>query len=66
MSVQFWVLVVLHNLYWQRHCVPDSIHFRRHKQNSSICVVTCGAIAEKMAALYGWTIFITRQFWLKG
>jgi hypothetical protein len=27
--------------------VPDSIHFRRHKQNSSNCVVTCGAIAEK-------------------
>jgi len=39
--------VVLYNLYWQRHTVPDSIHFRRHKQNSSNCVDTCGAIAEK-------------------
>src|SRR5215468_4536576 len=28
----------------QRHCVPDSIRFRRHKQNSGNCVVTCGAI----------------------
>jgi len=38
--------VVLYNLYWQRYCVPDSIHFRRQNQNRSNCVVTCGATAE--------------------
>jgi len=38
---------ILYNLYWQRHCVPDSIHFMQHKQNSSNCVVTCEAIAGK-------------------
>ena len=44
--------MVIYNLYWQRHCVPDSIHFRRHKQNSSNCVVTCGAVAEKGPTLW--------------
>ena len=45
MWVLFGILVVLYNLYWQIHCVPDSIHFSRHKQNSSNCVVNCGTIA---------------------
>jgi len=45
--VQFRVLVVLYNLYWQRHCLPDSILFKRHNQYIRNCVVTCGAIAGK-------------------
>jgi hypothetical protein len=27
--------------------VPNSTYFKLHKQNSSSCVVTCGAFAEK-------------------
>jgi len=34
-------------IYTGKDTVPDSIHFRWHKQNSNNCVVTCGDIAEK-------------------
>jgi len=34
-------------VYIGKTTVPNSTYFRWHKQNSSICVVTCGAYAEK-------------------